>query len=66
MAVVAEEQVKFVLRLTPAMHKKIKRNAKLNNTSMNKEITNVVSDAFSKKTTDNLLRDIIKLLEKGS
>ena len=66
MAVVAEEQVKFVLRLTPAMHKKIKRSAKLNNTSMNKEITNIVSDAFSKKTTDNLLRDIIKLLEKGS
>ena len=66
MAVVAEEQVKFVLRLTPAMHKKIKRNAKLNNRSMNKEITNIVSDAFSKKTTDNLLRDIIKLLEKGS
>ncbi len=60
-----EDQMKFVLRLTPAMHKKIKRNAKLNNTSMNKEITNILADSFSKKTTESLLADIVKLLEKG-
>ena len=60
-----EDQMEFVLRLTPAMHKKIKRNAKLNNTSMNKEITNVLADSFSKKTTESLLSDIVKLLEKG-
>ena len=34
----AEEQVKFVLRLPPTLHRKIKRRAKANNTSMNKEI----------------------------
>ena len=60
-----EDQMKFVLRLTPAMHKKIKRNAKLNNTSMKKEITNILADSFSKKTTESLLADIVKLLEKG-
>ena len=60
-----EDQMKFVLRLTPAMHKKIKRNAKLNNTSMNKEITNRLTDSFSKKTTEILLGDIVKLLEKS-
>jgi hypothetical protein len=65
MAVAVEEQVKFVLRLTPAMHKKIKRSAKLNNTSMNKEITNRLTDSFSKKTTESLLGDIVKLLEKS-
>ncbi len=59
-----EEQVKFVLRLTPSMHKKIKRSAKANNTSMNKEITNILAQSFSKTSTDKLLGDIIGLLEK--
>ena len=59
-----EEQVKFVLRLTPGMHKKIKRIAKSNNTSMNKEITNILAQSFSKSSTDKLLDDIIGLLEK--
>jgi hypothetical protein len=59
-----EDQVKFVLRLTPGMHKKIKRSAKSNNTSMNKEITNIVSDAFSKSSTDKMLGELISMLEK--
>ena len=59
-----EDQVKFVLRLTPNMHKKIKRSAKSNNTSMNKEITNIVSDAFSKSSTDKMLGELISMLEK--
>ena len=59
-----EEQVKFVLRLTLGMHKKIKRIAKSNNTSMNKEITNILAQSFSKSSTDKLLGDIIGLLEK--
>jgi len=59
-----EDQVKFVLRLTPGMHKKIKRSAKTNNTSMNKEITNIVSEAFSKSSTDKMLGQLISMLEK--
>ena len=59
-----EEQVKFVLRLTPAMHKKIKRSAKSNNTSMNKEITNILADSFSKSSTDKMLEEILKLVAK--
>jgi hypothetical protein len=58
-----EDQVKFVLRLTPNMHKKIKRSAKSNNTSMNKEITNIVSEAFSKSSTDKMLGNLISILE---
>ncbi|MFT7131404.1 MAG: hypothetical protein ACI81O_000106 [Cyclobacteriaceae bacterium] len=58
-----EDQVKFVLRLTPNMHKKIKRSAKSNNTSMNKEITNIVSEAFSKSSTDKMLGNLISMLE---
>jgi hypothetical protein len=59
-----EDQVKFVLRLTPVMHKKIKRSAKSNNTSMNKEITNIVSEAFSKSSTDKMLGELLSMLQK--
>ncbi|MCB1645855.1 MAG: Arc family DNA-binding protein [Pseudomonadales bacterium] len=58
-----DDQVKFVLRLTPALHKKIKRSAKANNTSMNKEITNILMEAFSRSTTDKMLSDLVKRLE---
>ena len=58
-----EEQVKFVLRLTPVLHKKIKRRAKSNNTSMNKEIVNILSEVFTKTSTDKRLADLITLLE---
>ncbi|MFT4798765.1 MAG: putative HicB family RNase H-like nuclease, partial [Candidatus Azotimanducaceae bacterium] len=37
------EKVKFVLRLPPALHKKIKKSASSHNTSMNKEITNILN-----------------------
>ena len=60
----ADDQVKFVLRLPPALHKKIKRRAKTNNTSMNKEITNILNDAFSASTTAKMLADLVKRLEK--
>jgi hypothetical protein len=59
-----DNQVKFVLRLTPGMHKKIKRSAKSNNTSMNKEITNIITEDFSKSSTDKMLGELISLLEK--
>ncbi|MFL2528617.1 MAG: Arc family DNA-binding protein [Candidatus Azotimanducaceae bacterium] len=58
------EHAKFVLRLSPNLHKKIKRRAKVNNTSMNKEITNILSDSFSNTTTDKKLTDLIARLEK--
>lgn len=58
-----EDQVKFVLRLPPTLHRKIKRRAKNNNTSMNKEITNILMEAFSQQSSDELLKDLIKRLE---
>ena len=58
------EQVKFVLRLPPALHKKIKRRAKANNTSMNKEITNVLTAAMNGGSTEKMLADLIARLEK--
>lgn len=58
------EQVKFVLRLPPSLHKKIKRRAKSNNTSMNKEITNILNDSFASMTLAATLNDLIKRLEK--
>ena len=58
------EQVKFVLRLPPALHKKIKRRARANNTSMNKEITNILSDALTGGSVQETLNDLVKRLEK--
>lgn len=60
----AQEQVKFVLRLPPTLHRKIKRRAKANNTSMNKEITNILNDATGQQTSDELLKDLIARLER--
>ena len=62
---VQTEQVKFVLRLPPSLHKKIKRRARTNNTSMNKEITNVLSDAMSGTGVEKALEDLIYRLEKN-
>jgi hypothetical protein len=58
------EQVKFVLRLPPSLHRKIKRAAKSNNTSMNKEITNILNESFGKLTMEKTLSDLIQRLEK--
>jgi plasmid stability protein len=58
------DQVKFVLRLPPSLHKKIKRRAKANNTSMNKEITNILNDSFSSATAEKVLTDLVSRLEK--
>jgi plasmid stability protein len=58
------DQVKFVLRLPPGLHKKLKRRAKSNNTSMNREITNILNDSFSSTTTNKILGDLVKRLEK--
>ena len=58
------EPVKFVLRLPSALHRKIKRSAKSNNTSMNKEISNILNDSFSHSSTDKVLADLVSRLEK--
>jgi len=58
------EQVKFVLRLPPSLHKKIKRSAKSNNTTMNKEITNILTESFSKSSMEKTLTDLVQRLEK--
>jgi hypothetical protein len=57
------DQVKFVLRLPPVLHNKVKRRAKTKNTSMNKEITNILNEAFSHSTTDKMLKELVARLE---
>jgi hypothetical protein len=58
------EQAKFVLRLPSSLHRKIKRSAKSNNTSMNKEITNILNESFAGSSIEVTLNDLIKRLEK--
>lgn len=58
-----DEQVKFVLRLPPGLHRKIKRRARSNNTSMNKEITNILNESFASQSSEKLLQDLIARLE---
>ena len=59
-----EEQVKFVLRLSPTLHNKIKRRARTNNTSMNKEISNILNQSFSRTSSDEMLKDLVVRLKK--
>ena len=58
------DPVKFVLRLPENIHKKVKRGARSNNTSMNKEIVNILTEYFSKASTDKTLTDLVRRLEK--
>ena len=58
------EQVKFVLRLPPTLHRKIKRRAKSNNTSMNKEITNILNGSLNHDSTEEMISLLITRLEK--
>ncbi len=58
------EQVKFVLRLPPSLHRKIKKSAKSNNTSMNKEITNILTESFARSGVEATLNDLVRRLEK--
>ena len=59
-----EEQVKFVLRLSPTLHYKIKYRARTNNTSMNKEITNILNESFSRTSSNEMLKGLVVRLEK--
>ncbi|MGV0034372.1 MAG: Arc family DNA-binding protein [Candidatus Azotimanducaceae bacterium WSBS_2022_MAG_OTU7] len=58
------EQVQFVLRLLPSLHRTIKRSAKSNNTSMNREITNILNESFSASSVEVTLNDLVKRPEK--
>jgi len=58
------EEVKSVLRLQPSLHKKIKRRAKTHNTSMNREITNILSGSMSSTSMEQTLNDLVVRLEQ--
>ncbi|HIE85426.1 MAG TPA: Arc family DNA-binding protein [Pseudomonadales bacterium] len=58
------EQAKFVLRLPASLHRKIKRSAKADNTSMNKKITNILNQSFADSSVEVTLNDLVKRLEK--
>lgn len=57
-------EVKFVLRMPPQLHAKLKRRAKRSNTSMNKDMINILNSAVGEKSTDKLLIELIGRLEK--
>ncbi len=57
------DEVKFVLRIPPKLHAKVKRTAKKENTSMNKQIANMLNDHFSSGSVDKKLDAIIKRLD---
>ncbi|MBT5700057.1 MAG: Arc family DNA-binding protein [Gammaproteobacteria bacterium] len=57
------EQVKFVLRLPPTIHLEVKRSAESNNTSMNKEIMNILSESLAGSSVKGVLNDLVKRLE---
>ena len=61
---VEAESVKFVLRLPPGSHKRVKRSAKANNTSMNKEICNIIKGHYSKPDLEVQLDRIEAMLKK--
>jgi hypothetical protein len=58
------DQVKFVLRLPPTLHRKIKRRARTNNTSMNKEITNILKGSINQDSPEEMISQLISRLEK--
>ncbi len=57
------EEVKSVLRLPTSLDKKIKRRAKTHNTSMNREITNILSGSMSSASMEQTLNDLVVRLE---
>lgn len=59
------EAVKFVLRLPPRSHKKVKRSAKTNNTSMNREICNIIDGHYTKPELTVQLDRIESMLKKS-
>ena len=58
------DEVKFVLRLKEKSHGKIKREAKKNNTSMNKEIQNIIDLHFNRTPLEKRLASIEELIDK--
>jgi len=58
------DEIKFVLRIPKSLHGKIRRNAKSNNTSMNKEIANILGNAVSGDGVQSTLDTLVERLEK--
>ena len=48
-------EVKFVLRIHDKSHAKVKRSAKKNNTSMNKELQNIIDEHYAKTSIETRL-----------
>ena len=58
------EPVKFVLRIPKPIHRKVKRDAKDNNTSMNKIIVDALAARYDGLSDSQKLTKILKLLEE--
>jgi len=54
-----KEMVKFVLRIEPKLHQVIKQMAKDNNTSMNREISNILTDSAGPNEVMKKLDEIL-------
>jgi len=57
------EMVKFVLRIDPKLHQQLKKAAKDNNTSMNREISNILKDAAGPSKVIRKLDEILALVK---
>jgi len=60
----ADPMVKFVLRLDPKLHKQIKKDAKSNNTSMNREINNVLRGTGKNSPQTLIITKLDEILAK--
>ena len=57
------EPIKFVVRLSPTIHEKLKKEATKTNSSMNKIVTEILSERYrGKSPTQAKLDKILRLL----
>ena len=56
-----EEQAKFVLRLSPKLHKQLKKSAKIDATSMNQQVVKFIQAGIK---PDQSVPVILKRIEK--
>lgn len=59
-----ENVVSFVLRLSPRTHRRIKKAAKANNTSMNREIANTLDARLDEGSISSRINEILARLPK--
>lgn len=58
-----ENVVSFVLRLSPRTHRRIKKAAAANNTSMNREIANVLDARLDEGSLSHRVNKILAILQ---